>query len=240
MERVSIRGAISERSASRWSCEDSKRMKRLETAIVDLHWLGRKASSILALAGAAFRVGDQDAPGVLLSVGDDVRVGETLVLEAGAEVVLETMVLEGGRRGRAHTFVPEDAFKSTPSKDDVPKLLEQLEQLEKAVVGQTGEDPLAAQVGPRTAFERALSTEFALQNLNLSAARGLPEAVARAEHAVCLFFHGDQACVAMPAMSVRRVRTIMSALRRPVNPHLVDEETARLLLDAVYRRALSE
>ena len=44
----------------------------------------------------------------------------------------------------------------------------------------------------------------------------------------------------MPAMSVRRVRTIMSALRRPVNPHLVDEETARLLIDAVYRRALAE
>ncbi|MFO0722517.1 MAG: hypothetical protein U1E65_01960 [Myxococcota bacterium] len=215
-------------------------MKRFETAIVDLHWLGRRATSVLALAGAAFRVVDQNTNGVLLTVGDDVRVGETLVLEPGAEVVLETMVLEGGRRGRAHTFVPEDAFKSTPSKEDVPKLLEQLEQLERAVLSQTGEDPLAAQAGPKTSFERALSSEFALQNLNLSAARGLPEAVARAEQAVCLFFHGDQACVAMPRMSVRRVRTIMSALRRPVNPHLVDEETARVLLETVYARFRAE
>jgi len=207
---------------------------KLDTSIVDLHRVPKRALSVLGIDGLAWRVVDADKGGVPLGVGEDIRAGETIVLEAGAEVVLETMVLVGGGRGRAHVFVPEDAFKTSPSKNDVPKLLAQLEQLERQVREQAGEDPLAEQSGPRTPFERALSSEFALQNLSLAAAQMLPETVARAEQAVVLFFHGDAACVAMPRMSVPRIRAVMAALQRPVNPHLVDEETIHVLLESVY------
>jgi len=207
---------------------------KLDTSIVDLHRVPKRALSVLGIDGLAWRVLDADKGGVPLSVGEDIRAGETIVLDAGAEVVLETMVLAGGGRGRAHVFVPEDAFKTSPSKSDVPKLLAQLAQLERQVKEQAGEDPLTEQLGPRTPFERALSSEFALQNLSLSCAHQLPEDVARREQAVVLFFHGDAACVAMPKMSVPRVRALMAALSRPVNPHLVDEETIHVLLESVY------
>lgn len=41
----------------------------------------------------------------------------------------------------------------------------------------------------------------------------------------------------MTQMSVRRVRAVMAALDRPVNPHLVDGDTNRLLMDMVYGAA---
>lgn len=207
---------------------------KLDTSIVDLHRVPKRALSVLGIDGLAWRVIDAEKGGVPLTVGEGVRAGETIVIEAGAEVVLETMVLMGGERGRAHVFVPEDAFKTSPSRADVPKLLAQLEQLERTIRDQGGDDPLAEQEGPVTPFERALSSEFALMNLSVSASTLLPERVARVERSVVLFLHGDAACVAMSRMSVPRVRALMAALERPVNPHLVDEETIFALLESVY------
>lgn len=209
-------------------------MSHFDTTVVDLHRAPRQPQSVLGISGRAWRVKDAAEPGTPLSVGEPLGVGDTVVLEPGAEVILESLVLMGGARGCAHALVPEDAFKTSPSRDDVPKLLSQLEQLDRQVQSQGGDDPLAEQKGPRTSFERALSSEFALQNLSTAAGELLPEAIARAESAVVLFLHGDAACVAMTQMSVRRVRTVMAALDRPVNPHLVDDATIAVLLETVY------
>lgn len=209
-------------------------MSRLDTTVVDLHRVSRRPLSVLGISGRAWRVKDASEPGIPLGVGEALGAGDTVVLEPNAEVVLETLVLAGGARGCAHALVPEDAFKTSPSRDDVPKLLSQLEQLERQVRDQASEDPLSEQPGPKSAFERALSSEFALQNLSTTAAELLPEAIARKESSVVLFLHGDAACVAMTQMSVRRVRAVMAALDRPVNPHLVDEQTIQVLLAMVY------
>ena len=209
-------------------------MTRLDTTVVDLHRVPRRPLPVLGISGLVWRVRDAAEPGEPLSVGEALAVGDTVVLEPGAEVILETLVLLGGARGCAHALVPEDAFKTSPSREDVPKLLEQLERLERQVHAQDGEDPLAEQPGPTSPFERALSSEFALQNLSSAAAELLPEAIARREGAVVLFLHGDAACVAMTQMSVRRVRALMAALERPVNPHLVDDETLAVLMAMVY------
>lgn len=209
-------------------------MSRLDTTVVELHRVPRRALSVLGISGRAWRVKEVNEPGIPLTIGDALGAGDTVVLEAGTEVVLEMLVLAGGPRGCAHALVPEDAFKTSPSRDDVPKLLSQLEQLERQVSAQAGDDPLSEQPGPKTAFERALSSEFALQNLSVAAGALLPEAIARRESSVVLFLHGDAACVAMTQMSVRRVRAVMAALLRPVNPHLVDEETIALLMSSVY------
>lgn len=214
-------------------------MSELDTTIVDLHRAKRHAMQILDVVGQAWRVVEPSAAGAPLQTGDGLTVGETIFLAAGATVTLADGVLEGGRRGRAHSFVPEDAFKSSPSLDDVPRLVAQLEQLERQVEARASEDPLAEQRGPKTVFDRALSREFAVLNLDSRAAHTLPEDVARKEGAVCLFFHGDAACVALTEMSVRRIRTLMAALGRPVNPHLVDDETLQLCLGMVYQRSRS-
>jgi hypothetical protein len=208
-------------------------MKPVDTTIVDLHRAGKHPLAIVSVRGTAWRVVEA-AQGPPIFPGETVSLGETLFLDPGAEVEIEGGTLQGGKRGRAHSFVPEDAFRTSPSIADVPKLVSQLEQLEKQVAQQMGEDPLAEQSGPRTSFDRAMAREFAIQNLTEEAAKLFPESVARGESSVCLFLHGEAVCVAMTQMSVRRIRTLMSVLGRPINPHLVDEETIQTLLEAVY------
>ncbi len=215
--------------------------KGLDTTVVDLHRVGRTAMDVLAVRGAAWRVRDANDVGTPLTAGDDLRVGETVVVAPEAELLVDsklpavgTLTLVGGPRGRAHAFVPEDAFRSSPSREDVPRLVEQLRQLEQQVEVGATEDPLAEQEGPETAFDRAMAREFAAQNLSLEAARLLPEDVARREGAVSLFLHGDAVCVALVRLGVGKIRRIMEAVRRPVNPHLVDAETLDALLARVY------
>ena len=210
----------------------------VDTTIVDLHRAGKQPLSVLEVRGQAWRVSEASASQPL-NAGETVALGETIFLSAGSEVVVDGEVLAGGGRGRAHSFVPEDAFKTSPGIDDVPKLVSQLEQLERQVAEHRGEDPLAEQRGPITAFDKAMAREFAILNLTFETARELPEAVARAEQAVCLFRHGDAACVAMQEMTVRRIRALMSVLQRPINPHLVDGETIQTLLATVYPKTRS-
>lgn len=209
----------------------------VDTTIVDLHRAGKQPLAVREVRGEAWRVSEASASEPL-AAGQTVSLGETIFLSAGTEVVLDGEVLSGGGKGRAHSFVPEDAFKTSPGISDVPKLVSQLEQLERQVAEQRGEDPLSEQRGPITAFDRAMAREFAILNLSLEAALELPEGIARAEQAVCLFHHGDAACVAMKEMTVRRIRALMSVLQRPINPHLVDGETLQTLLQAVYPRSL--
>lgn len=173
-------------------------------------------------------------PGPLtVDIGGAIQVGDTLALGAEAQVLVGTLRLSGGRRGRAHALVPADAFRSAPRRDDVPKLLEQLADIEAEAV-KLGEDPLAMQRGPDSAHDKARSAEFARLNLTLSVARELSEADARANRAVALFVSDDTAFVAVSALDVSKLRRLMTALRRPVNPHMVRDDVLDQLLDEVY------
>ncbi|MEM7679360.1 MAG: hypothetical protein AAF449_25585 [Myxococcota bacterium] len=93
------------------------------------------------------------------------------------------------------------------------------------------------QRGPETVHERAKSSEFARLNLTLSVARELPESVARQLRAVALFVSEDTAFVAVSSLDVAKLRRLMTALRRPVNPHMVEEEVIDQLLERVYATA---
>ncbi len=170
---------------------------------------------------------------IALQVGGPVQIGDTLALGPQASVSIGTLRLQGGRRGRAHALVPADAFRSAPRRADVPRLLEQLGDIETEA-RKLGEDPLAMQRGPETPHERAKAAEFARLNLTLSVARELPEAVARENRAVALFVSDDTAFVAVGALDVAKLRRLMTALRRPVNPHMVQDEVIDDLLARVY------
>lgn len=205
----------------------------VDVAFVEIHRVRGEADRVSWLDGKAHRVDDAGALLGPLSVGVTIRVGETIVLEPGARAVVSGREIVGGRRGRAHAFVAEDAFRSNPSRADVPKLLDQLRQIERQME-RLGEDPLAMQRGPESDYERAVAHEFVRANLTREAALLLDEAVAREVRAVCLFLCEDSAYLATSSLSIAKVRTIMEALGRPVNPHLVDDEVIDELLERVY------
>jgi hypothetical protein len=204
-----------------------------DTTFVDLHRL-TAAVRVEAVEGQAVKVDSEHDLVSPLVAGLLLEVGDTIALEAGATVRAGSLVLSGGRRGHAHSFVPHDAFKSSPGRADVPRLVAELEQIERRVVSDTGGDPLAAHTPPEGPFLRALARDFALANLSAEAARELPAALGRAERSVCLFSSGDTAHVALGRISLKKLRLLMRTLGRPVSPHMVDEQTLDLLLDAVY------
>jgi hypothetical protein len=205
----------------------------VDIAIVELHRLRQSSDRITSVVGRAHRVNDEGESIGRLDAGSEVKVGETIALEKGARVIVGGMELTGGKRGRAHAFVADGAFRSSPSRQDVPKLLEQLAQIERQIE-RIGEDPLAMQRGPVTPLERAMAHDFVRKNVVLEAARSLDESVARQARSVCLFFSDDSAYVAMSAMSLAKVRMLMEALGRPVNPHLVEDKVVDELLEKVY------
>lgn len=204
-----------------------------DITIVNLHCASRSPLTIDRLEGAAWRVPEGPAEPMPLIPGDTIRVGETLALAEGAILDAGPLHLRGGTRGQAHALVKDGAFRPNPSRSDVARLLLQLAQIEEQMTA-LGEDPLAVRQGPETAFERAASADFARCNLVLAAARELPEEVARTHEAVCLFVNEDTAFVAMAELSVAKLRAIMEALERPVNPHMVEREVLRELIQRVY------
>ncbi|MCA9549770.1 MAG: hypothetical protein KC933_07025 [Myxococcales bacterium] len=210
-------------------------MTRLpDTNILDLHRAEAGPMAVDALEGRAWLVKEGDKEAVPVSPGTEVAVGDVLALAAGARVRLGGLLLQGGNRGRAHGLVGQDAFRTAPNRADVPRLLNQLLQIEREMEP-LGEDPLTMQPGPVTPHERAASAEFARQNLDEAAARRLSEGEARAHRAVVLFYSEDTAFVAFERLTVPRLRAVMEALHRPVNPHLVTAEMLDELLMRVYR-----
>lgn len=207
---------------------------RRDTTFVDLHRVAGDALVVRDVRGDVYRVTDEGEELDRIDRGSTLRVGDTIVLEAGALIFAGALRLEGGRFGKAHAFVPEHAFLSSPRRSDVPRLLEQLTEVARESAA-LGGDPLSVQGGPETPFERAESAEFAHANLTLEAARRLPEAAARAHGAVCLFFLDETAFVAVSEVSIAKLRALMVALGCPVNPHLVEPEVLERLLDRVYR-----
>lgn len=204
-----------------------------DTTIVDLHRASRSPVRIDRLEGLAWRIPEDGRGPVRLEVGDEIQVGETIAVAEGSILDAGPVHLRGGNRGQTHALVKDGAFRPNPSRADVPRLLLQLAQIQEQM-GHLGEDPLAVRTGPETPFERAASADFARSNLVLSAARELPEAVARSERAVPIFVNEDTAFVAMVDLSVPKLQAVMEALERPVNPHMVEAEVLDELLERVY------
>lgn len=202
-------------------------MQRLETPV-----------RVDEVEGTAWRVdADDDERGFVVSqlrVGEVLEAGQKIALDAKSTLSAGALEFRGGRRGKVFVLLGDDELRGTPSRSDVPKLLEDLAQVEAQLVARVGLDPLSMQNGPTSAFERAVAADFARQNLVLEEARILPASVARAQRAVVLFTSGDAVCVAVTELSVAKMRTLMAALGRPINPHMVDLPTLDLLDQLVY------
>ena len=204
-----------------------------DTTVVNFHRATSSPLTIHKLEGCAWKVDEAKKEPVVLCLGDNIYPGETVALCAHSVLEAGTLKLRGGPEGQTHALVKEGAFRPNPSRADVPRLLLQLAQLEEQM-STFGEDPLAVQEGPETDFERAASADFARCNLVLSAARELPESVARDVGAVCLFVNEDTAFVAMADLSVTKLRAVMEALERPINPHMIGGDLLEELLEQVY------
>lgn len=204
-----------------------------DTTIVNLHRTPQGSQTVSIMTGHAWKFAEgQDTPEPL-SVGDVLVAGDTVAVAADSVVEAGTLHLHGGPDGYAHALVKDSAFRPSPSRADVPRLMLQLAQIEEQM-GALGEDPLSVREGPETPFEKAASADFARCNLVKAAARELPETVARAERAVCLFVNEETAFVAVTDMSVAKLRALMEALDRPVNPHMVEPVILEELLTRAY------
>lgn len=204
-----------------------------DPSFVDLHRMARERVEVERIVGRAWRVleGGRLVP---LAVGDPIETGHVVAVAPGSEVFAEGLFLDGGKRGRTHSLVPGAAFRPSPSRADVPKLLRQLAQIEQEIQDK-GNDPLAAaQTPPATPHEVAQAAEFARMNLSRAAGRLLPEQVARSVGAVVLFVSEETAFVAFESVSVGKLRQVMEALERPIHSHLIPEGLLPELMDAVY------
>jgi hypothetical protein len=200
-----------------------------DTSCVDFHRVPVGGLVVNRIDGKAVRVLDNGRRAEALELGTVLAVGDTIALEKGAIVVASDVVMGGGRNGRAHTFVGDRAFRSTPSRADVPTLVKQFEALQGLP-----EDPFAAHRPPTTPYERALSADFARTNLDRAVALELGEDTARELRAVPLFLSEETAFIAMERVDLPRVVRLMTELARPVNPHLVPPEVVEELIARVY------
>jgi hypothetical protein len=205
-----------------------------DVSFVDLHRMSRSPVTVEQVRGRAWRVHDGGRLEAL-SEGERLEVGDTVALAADTELHADGLVLAGGRFGKTHSLVSISAFRGSPSRGDVPKLLRQLAQIESEIQDRPSADPLAAaQSPPRTPHERAQAAEFALLNLSLPAARLLPASLAHELRAVVVFVSDETAFVAFESVDVRRLRMVMEGLERPVHTHLVSGPVMDLLLERVY------
>jgi len=207
--------------------------RALDASFVDLHRSASETVTVERIVGTAQRLREGAEPeGV--HEGMELRVGDTVALEAGAEIVAGGFVFRGGNGGRAHALVAPTAFRASPTRADVPQLLEQLARLER----EDGVDPVAAkQTPPKTPYERASAAEFARLNLSLPAARLLSERTARALRAVVVFVSDETAFVAFESVDAGRLRAVMEHLERPTNAHVVPGDVIDELLARVYGAA---
>ena len=206
-----------------------------DLSFVDLHRVADTETRVERVVGKAWRVPEGGDP-IPLVESHTLRVGETVAVEPGGEVLAGGLHLRGGRRGRAHSLVAASSFRPSPSRSDVPRLLMQLTGAERQRY-RRGSDPLTeSHPVPQTPHERARAAEFALANLCPAAARLLPEAVAREVRAVVLFVSEETAFTAFEQLTVDGLRRVMEDLERPVSPHVVPAGLLDALLDRVYEQ----
>lgn len=208
-------------------------MVRPDATVVDLHSVDEGPCPVLAVSGKAWWGPPEQDDLREVQVGDEISLGDAVVLSPGACVQLPGLMLKGGNRGRAHALVSQANFQPSPNRSDVPRLVAQLEHIEREMKNLT-EDPLMMQSGPCTDTERAQSGEFARLNFEPEAAALLDEQTARALGAVCLFVSQDTAFVAIADLTVPKLRTLMQTLDRPVNPHVVEPAVLSELLLRAY------
>lgn len=199
---------------------------------MDLHRIDG-AVVVRDLVGKGHLVPESQKGAVPLASGTTVSVGDTIALDAGSEVRVGDRLLSGGRRGRAHAFVRNDAFKPSPGREDVPRLLMELRRV-KAEIGALGKDPLETSELPSTPYKRAVAREFAILNLDLDDARTLDAELACDNRAVVVFVSDETAFIATSRVTVPKLILLMTTLGRPVQPHLVDDEVIEDLLGRVY------
>lgn len=203
--------------------------RAVDASFVDLHRCSGDPVAVEHVAGTARRLREGAEPETITE-GTVLEVGDTVALTAGSEVHAGPFVFRGGNRGRAHALVAASAFRASPSRADVPQLLEQLAQIDR----EGAVDPLASQRPPRTPYERAAAAEFARLNLSLPAARLLSESAARTHRAVALFASDETVFVAFDTVDARKLRAVMEHLERPTSVHLVPVEVIDELLARVY------
>ncbi len=209
-------------------------MPKPDVSVLDLHSVDEGPCPVIAVSGEAWWGSEDDEVLQEVCVGDEIPVGYAVVIAAGGLVQLPGLVLKGGNCGRAHALVSQANFQATPSRRDVPRLIAQLEQIEREMGG-AGDDPLMMQSGPSNPVEHAQSAEFARLNLDPKAAQLLPKDTAEAMGAVCLFSSQDTVFVAVAELSVGKLRTLMQTLDRPVNPHVVSPSVLEALLRDAYQ-----
>src|SRR5262245_38443114 len=80
-----------------------------DTTAVELHRAPSRPWVVNMIEGGAWLMPDVEQPGVPLQVGTALSTGSIIALDPGAAVRLSTgpdhMILSGGARGRAHSFV---------------------------------------------------------------------------------------------------------------------------------------
>lgn len=202
----------------------------VDTTVVDFHRVPPDGLVVTRIDGPAVLVFDNGRRTAPLELGRVLSVGDTIAVERGGRVVASDLVLVGGANGRAHSFVGNDAFRSKPSREEVPEIIRQLDRIGQRALG----DPFVGQTGPTTPYERASSTEFARLNLDEMTARELDRNSAYALRAVPLFLSEDTAFVAMDRLDASRMVRLMAELSRPVNPHLVTSVVLDELLHRVF------
>jgi hypothetical protein len=204
--------------------------RSLDASVVDLHRCSAETVVVDRAIGASERLRDGADPEEVHE-GMELSVGDTVALAAGAEVHAGGFVFRGGSGGRAHALVAPGAFRSSPSRADVPQMLEQLAQVEQ----EGGADPIVEnQPGPTTPYERAAAAEFARLNLSLPASRLLSETAARTLRAVVLFVSDETAFVAFDAVDASKLRTVIEQLERPTSAHIVTPDVIDELLARIY------
>ncbi len=205
----------------------------LDASIVDLHRARSERVTVERVEGHAQLLREGGEPAAV-EVGTPLKVGDTVALEAGAEVHAVGYVFRGGNHGRAHALVSSQAFRTSPSREDVPELLKKLQEIADDTSGRTTDPLAAAQSAPSTPHERASAAEFARLNLSVPAARLLSEPTARETRSVVLFISDETAFVALDELSVEKMQRLIRELDRPVHTHLVSPEVIDELLARVY------
>lgn len=195
-------------------------------AFVDIHVISEKIETIQKVQGQAYWLTESNVIERVVEKGDLLHRDSVLFLESAATVEFDRGRISGGQHGRTHSFVDAESIRDRPDRADVPRLLEDLESLKQ----KSGFDPLKKKFKLKTAFDRITARDFAFVNLDLTAARSVPEGTARELAALCLFFCGDTACVALKEVSLLKLHAVMTAFKRPIQPHLIDAET----MDALF------
>ena len=193
-----------------------------------IHVLSRNIETIEAVQGNAFWMNEEGDTETRIKIGDTIHRDDLMYVEAGGSVAFSRGEVCGGNRGKTHSFVDPASLRSSRNGTDVAQLVEELEDLKAEET-----DPFESMFPLRTRFELSYAHDFALQNFEVMAARSVSESIARSLQLICLFVAGESACVAMSKLNITRMQAVITALNRPIKPHLVRHHEEEVWLCSV-------